>query len=284
MKKIFLIIILVSFNLFGQNKFYKFGVLFADDMLAETKAQQTRILADGGIIVNINAINDAIKLAKSSGFYTDAKVWVSPRFAYKLSGTENIIKLYDISGNNNDLAIVDTASSPHLRTNIKNGLSSCKFDSTNDYLTKTFASSITTTTTIYGVVRLPYTNSNQIFWDGITTGKRLALYKTTTSNQYTLAYGATSYSFTSAGLGSWKVITSLYNIGTSVRSETWFNSVSVGNATQTTTLDYTGIRIGYSLFNNYPFSGYISEILVVNANATLRTIIETYLNTIWAVY
>lgn len=71
----------------------------------ETLAFESRVIADGGKILDINKLDGFIKANKSLGLYANLQFAVSKQFGYKLDGSGNIIKIYDASKNGNDLDI-----------------------------------------------------------------------------------------------------------------------------------------------------------------------------------
>lgn len=71
----------------------------------ETLAFESRVLSDGGKILDIEKLDRFIKANKSLGIYANLQFAVSKQFGYKLDGLGNIIKIYDASKNGNDLDI-----------------------------------------------------------------------------------------------------------------------------------------------------------------------------------
>lgn len=71
----------------------------------ETLAFESRVLSDGGKILDIEKLDRFIKANKSLGLYANLQFAVSKQFGYKLDGSGNIIKIYDASKNGNDLNI-----------------------------------------------------------------------------------------------------------------------------------------------------------------------------------
>ena len=80
---------------------------------------RNRVVADGGSVVNIMAINTAIKKRKADGSYSNIKAWYSALGGIKLSGSL-VVKWYDITTNNNDLTTPSlgvTFSRPNWQAN-----------------------------------------------------------------------------------------------------------------------------------------------------------------------
>lgn len=70
----------------------------------ETLAFESRVLSDGGKILDIEKLDRFIKANKSLGLYANLQFAVSKQFGYKVSDG-NIVKIYDASKNGNDLDI-----------------------------------------------------------------------------------------------------------------------------------------------------------------------------------
>lgn len=71
----------------------------------ETLAFQSRVIADGGKILDINKLDAFFKVNKYNGLYNSLQFAVSKQFGYKVDENNNIIKIYDASKNGNDLDI-----------------------------------------------------------------------------------------------------------------------------------------------------------------------------------
>ena len=81
------------------------GVSYED----ETLAYQTRVETDGGEIMNITALNNAIIAAKSGDYIDSLALWVSPSFGVKKDANNKVTVLYDVTSNDNDLIQADTS-------------------------------------------------------------------------------------------------------------------------------------------------------------------------------
>lgn len=78
----------------------------------ETINYETRVLTDGGIVVDIEAVNNAILDAKVNGYYDSLSFWGAYNYGVKKNANNKVTKLYDLSPNNNDATQSDTAHSP----------------------------------------------------------------------------------------------------------------------------------------------------------------------------
>lgn len=79
---------------------------------AETLAYQTRVLADGGEIINLDAINIAYLDAKTNDYLDSLLAWWSHNFGIKKNANNKVTKLYDLTSNDNDMVQSDTAWAP----------------------------------------------------------------------------------------------------------------------------------------------------------------------------
>jgi len=70
----------------------------------ETLAFESRVLSDGGKILDIEKLDNFYKVNKAIGKYNSLQFAVSKQFGYKVSDG-NIVKIYDASKNGNDLDI-----------------------------------------------------------------------------------------------------------------------------------------------------------------------------------
>ena len=68
----------------------------------ETYAFYKRVIADGGTVISLGAIDAALVHAKNNNYYSSLAALYGANFAYKLSGT-SVTKVYDVSPNNLDL-------------------------------------------------------------------------------------------------------------------------------------------------------------------------------------
>lgn len=92
--------------------------LMSDDVSyeAETLAYQTRVLADGGEITDIDKLNTAILNAKTNDYLDSLDLWVSPSFGVKKDANNKVTTLYDVTTNDNDLVQADTSLCATLLT------------------------------------------------------------------------------------------------------------------------------------------------------------------------
>jgi len=100
---------------------------------AETLAFQTRVLADGGTVGDLDFVDAIIAYLKSQGRLSDLLVAVGPEMGYKATSGA-IGTLYDLRGNN-DLAQATTAAKPTLTTSgLFGGKTVATFDGDDDFI------------------------------------------------------------------------------------------------------------------------------------------------------
>lgn len=87
------------------------NVASATSYEALTITQKTRIEGDGGTIIDLVYMNTAIKTAKGLAGYASLKLLSDTNFAIRIVGSK-IDKIYDISGNNNDLVQTTDSARP----------------------------------------------------------------------------------------------------------------------------------------------------------------------------
>ena len=130
MKTLILFLLFASLN-FSQSSLL---LLMSDDELsAKTKAYQIRVLADGGEIINIDAVEAAYKDAINNGYYDSLQVWVSASFGIKKNANNKTTKLYNLIGTS-DFAQADTAKAPTWYADSLSGKPTLKFDGSSDVL------------------------------------------------------------------------------------------------------------------------------------------------------
>lgn len=85
------------------------GVVVSGGYSAETLAYETRVEADGGEIISM----DAVEAAYASGIDLDnLQLWAGAKFGIKKNANNKVTVLYDLSNNDNDLIQADTSLAP----------------------------------------------------------------------------------------------------------------------------------------------------------------------------
>lgn len=113
--KTIILILAISFQLSAQSELLLLmsgGVSYEP----ETLTYQTRVLADGGEIIDITVLNDAIVTAKAGDYFDSLSIWVNPSFGIKKDANNKVTVLYDVTANNNDLIQADTSKAGTLLT------------------------------------------------------------------------------------------------------------------------------------------------------------------------
>lgn len=75
-------------------------------LLAEN--YKDRVIADGGSVINMAAVDSAITNAQDSTYYDSTKIWISADFGVKKDANNKVTKLYNIKGTN-DFSQADTS-------------------------------------------------------------------------------------------------------------------------------------------------------------------------------
>lgn len=99
---------------------------------SETITQKNRIESDGGKVIDLIFMNKVISTLKQLGIYGNCKLLTDANFAVKKDGSGAVSKLYDISGNNNDIIQATGASQPIW--SLVNGKGVITYDGVNDLL------------------------------------------------------------------------------------------------------------------------------------------------------
>ena len=115
---------------FGQSNLL---LLMSDGYLRETLAYEKRVETDGGIIINIALVDQAIKKAKADGIWDTCSAWISPNFGVKKDANDKVTKAYNLIGSD-DFIQADTSKSPTWYADSINGTASFYFDG-GDYMT-----------------------------------------------------------------------------------------------------------------------------------------------------
>jgi hypothetical protein len=128
-----LFLILMPFLLQAQG-FTTLGIIMGNDVSysAETLAYVARVEADGGVVININAVNDAYAI---TGF-DSISVWCSASFGIKKNANNKVTKLYNLTSDLIYFSIEssDTSKSPTYSATGMNGMPTLTFDNSNDYM------------------------------------------------------------------------------------------------------------------------------------------------------
>jgi hypothetical protein len=132
----------------------------------ETLAFQTRVLADGGIIVSLDDIDTAIVHAKLYDYYDDIKSWYSAQFAWKHVIPDNyyVAKLYDLSPNNND--VIGSGIKPLWAASLQNGRAGITFDGGPRLDGTTYAAASNYTLVLVSQTTTRDYNYREIFYNG----------------------------------------------------------------------------------------------------------------------
>lgn len=99
----------------------------------ETLTQYSRILSDGGSVVDLYSMNTFIAGLKTLGLYNNLLACWDARFGVKKDGSNAVSKLYDLSSYNRDASQLTGSYQPIWESNVWNDRSAILFDG-GDYL------------------------------------------------------------------------------------------------------------------------------------------------------
>lgn len=249
--------------------------------LQETVTFVSRVVADGGTVIDRNAVDLAIRNAKSNSYYTAISGWYSSLFAYKDAGSGKVSKLYDLSPNNNDL-ISASGSEPVYTANQQNGLA-CIVTTGNKYLSKAAPLQTTQSYSMFGCFKLNSASGTQV---PVTNGN-------TANSGYCLLIASNTRKIQHNGSGG----TTLDNGSSDANFTLWealcnngsmtfhINAGTPTTKTNTPIVPATCFYLANDQNNNYA-PGIYGEFLLLNAAASTaqRQAIETLLNTRWGIY
>jgi len=247
----------------------------------ETLAYQTRVLADSGEIISLDAVNNAILHAKTNGYWNNVRSWVDPQFGVKKSGSA-ISKLYCLTG----FDIIGTDTPSYNATGL-NSLPSMDFNGTSNYMTvPNVGLGLTSAEVFIAGIRDadPPTAPTSGFWfygsqSGVDNHVPYA-----DGNIYD-TWGATARK-TVGNPASSLASKFLYNISTA--SGAWTARLN-GTQIFTTATNTVGFRTAPLLGKSegaYYYKGKFGSHLLLNtvATTTQRTLINAYFNTKYAIY
>jgi hypothetical protein len=184
----------------------------------------------------------------------------------------------DSSANGNDATQGTAANKPTYKTNILNSKAIVRFDGTNDYLTTPTFTALAQPNTVIGVVKSTAPSTNDVFWDGTSSGHRNLSWNAAGDQWYafagsTLGYGAILTS------GSFFIVAVTYN-GASSKMWKGGGAAVVGNAN---TNDIAQFRLGGDTTPSQFLAGDEAEIILYNAAVSLTDLnnLGSYLATKW---
>jgi len=180
----------------------------------------------------------------------------------------------DQSGNNRNLLQTTSGRRPLLKTNTLNSRSTILFDGSDDYLT-TGAFTFNQPETIYIVFQQVSWASSDTIFDGA-SGNSMRLYQNLTTPTINMTAGADTNFSTSATIGSYFIVTTIFNGASSILQVNNLTELS-GNAS---TNNAGGFTLG--IFGNLvsaPANIQVAEVCLFNTahGSTDRTSMKNYL-------
>lgn len=283
MKKIqiFLIFFLFTIVLHAQGKsWWQYGGNDAGVTAASLAlAYQTRVVADGGTIVDLDSVTNAYQSALDNETYNDVVCWIASNFGVKKDANDKLTKLYDLSTNNNDLAQSDTSKAPTWYAD------SIEFDGTNDYMQVLYVREDPLTFfVVFQVKVIP--GSNSVILDG-GAANELLIYYTPAGAPIIRPNPLSPFIQGASGLVvDWGVylIMGIINVTSSLGR---LNAVAFGGTSLPAINDYQGLTIGADGGGSGTFANInILEFKVMSValDATAYQADEAYLNLKWTIY
>lgn len=121
---------------------------------------RSRVVSDGGIIVDFYYCDKTVKSTKGLGIWGNVKFLGDANMGVKLDASGvSVQKLYDFSGNNNDATQGTVANQPVWTKNVQGGRAGMVFDGTSDFFNVTPAGPSANWTFI-GIAKASFVDAN----------------------------------------------------------------------------------------------------------------------------
>jgi len=267
------------------------------DYSAETLAYQTRVEADGGTVIDLDAVEAAYSLMAAQSI--SPVFWYSPLFGSKTAvvGENTLVQtLYDISSNNYDLSQATENARPIFASEVLNGHPALNFPTTQS---RKITASVALTSNAYSFFVVSRKHAS---------GSASEAYSRVLSLSPSTGYDYNNTSSMLIGYDRTGPIVQFYRNSASVTQETItynvFNLTSViwnganvsqfinggtedTGTTSSASLNTQVLRMGTDSANVDSFlNGDIAEVICISGavSSGQRSAIESYLNGIWSVY
>jgi hypothetical protein len=243
------------------------GSFKINNLLPETKAYRTRVLDDGGTVVDINYVNQCYtKIAEVAVNYS----WLSASFGVKKDASNKISKLYSLGGADFDLVQSTPSLQPTWKESGYNSLPAIAF-SVDTKLRSSVATVLVQSNSIYCV---GFTTKNSSYmYDALNSSTARNAMLRDGSNNLQVYAGASLNTFTAPA--TTKIYYTLYNGASSAVYIN--NALSVSGDAGTHDLQYLTMGHAYT-DGTYSPDGDISELLLINNNQGNGAVFSNYLN------
>lgn len=239
----------------------------------------------GGIVADPRRQRHGVLSSGSTAFSPlslSPSLW-APFRALGLANNDPIGTGTDTSGNGNDFTAAGGAR-PTFKTNIQNGLSAALFDGAANFMDSVaFDRSQPETVFIVGKQTALATQSMFDAPDTVNRG-RLFFYDAGAPFEPCTMYSGAGLTNAAATAAAWHIFTLQYN-GASSKFRVDGGNEQTGDAGANASVAGMRIGLGGGASTDY-FAGYIGEVLSFPAALSAGNIVlvETYLNTLWAIY
>lgn len=259
--------------------FNTLGLLMGDDYLPETIAYKTRVLADGGVILNIDSLNANIATAKLNGTFDSLYFWWNKFAGVKKNANNKVTKLYSIYGTS-DAVQADTSKAWTYVTGY------CSTGADDYYkIVKTISAANFEMSTLFGLTFNVGTLADQIFiaFDNSESSPLAQFYGINNAGANRLRLANSPGSGTITGL----IVTSaIHYLGFRVTESSseilYLDGVASSTATAgSLTTNITNIRIGSNMYSEKYLKDakvYEIKIFTKNLSDTKWTLEQTYFN------
>lgn len=268
------------------------GESYVDATPSEAYTYKTRVLADGGTLVSLDAVSRAIANAKDNSYYNNIRVWYSAQFGYKNAGSNAVSKLYDLSPNNFDATQSDGGKQPVWTANQQNSAAGLVFNGSK--IMATASQVVSTDLWLVGaVVKLNSGDAKSVLAQhagGADLGRSVFAGTADTPNTTKMKMffnNGSSYSVASTTVAANSATVVFNSHGND--AGTWAvnvnNGADEGTLTgQTLTPLNTALRVG-GTGTTGDIVGTIFELVILNTySSDLLNTLNTLLNSCWAVY
>lgn len=265
---------------------------------AETYAYQSRVLADGGVVVDIALVDEAYQLLANHSL--SPVCWVDANFGVKKDGSEYVTKLYDLSSNEHDPTQDGATKYPQWTAAQQNGLAGIYFDGSNDELGFGNMLGTSASFTFTTSVSVADVTANQLLWANYDGSNAYSLwfleYRGASNGDLSMrisnqaaSQGTSAYTTSGSQISNnvWHVRSDKYATGAYNNMAIYVNGVSKSLSYNSTTADTNAVSgLESRLAFNSSFHGYIGSFIMFGSalSDANRGYVETFINTKYAIY
>lgn len=142
-----------AFGMRGRERSNLNPVSMSSLYLADARAYNNRVIADGGTLVSWDDLVASYAAARADGWMTSVKAWWSAQAGYKDAGSGAVSKWYDLGPNYEDVVQATAGARPTWTANVQNGRAALVVDGGDFFTGKQFSASLPQPNTIFLVVQ-----------------------------------------------------------------------------------------------------------------------------------